>query len=84
MVIKYYGPNDKTGVRMPPYTAADRHWAKMRSTVNHGGPIFTVGPAPRTTGPAAAATNRHNPTTSQSAQGVVVPEVEPSPQPDKA
>jgi hypothetical protein len=61
MVIKYFGPNDKTGTHMPPYTAADRHWLKMYESRPWGaGTIVTVGPAPRTAGPAAFSTNRQS------------------------
>jgi len=41
MVIKYFGPNDKTGVVMPPYTAADRRYtASLRKWPT--GTIVTV------------------------------------------
>ncbi len=61
MVVKFFGPNDRTGVIMRPLTPADRRWLKARSTVNHGGPIVTVGPDP------AAATNRRTATKTRSA-----------------
>jgi hypothetical protein len=58
MVIKYFGPNDKTGVVMPPYTAADRRYTDgLRKWPT--GPMVTVGPAPKTAGSAASSTSRH-------------------------
>jgi hypothetical protein len=58
MVIKYFGPNDKTGVVWPPYTAADRRYAAgLRKWTT--GPMVMVRPTPRSAAPAADATNPH-------------------------
>ena len=62
MVIKYFGPNDKTGVVWPPYTTADRRYMDgLRKWAT--GPIVMVGPDPAT-----RTTNRRTATKTRSAE----------------
>lgn len=68
MTIRYFGPNDKTGVYWPPYTAAERR-ARDAALYKkpHSGPYVVVYPHARGEGPSlpgrnaalvAASTNR--------------------------
>ena len=70
MVIRYFGPDDKTGVYWPPYTAAEKR--QMEADLYrkpHSGPYTVVYPYKRGEGPSlpgrnaalvAAATSRRN------------------------
>jgi hypothetical protein len=78
MVIKYFGPNDKTGVYWPPYSAAEKR--QMEADLHrkpHSGPYTVVYPYARGAGPSlpgrsaaavAASTNRHTEAMTQSAE----------------
>ena len=53
MTIKYFGPNDKTGVYWPPYSAAEKR--QMEADLYrkpHAGPYVVVYPHARGEGPA--------------------------------
>ena len=77
MVIKYFGPNDKTGVYWPPYTAVEKR--QMEADLYrkpHSGPYTVVYPYKRGEGPslpgrnaalATAATSRRTGATSRPA-----------------
>ena len=70
MTIKYFGPNDKTGVYWPPYSAAEKQ--RMEADLYrkpHAGPYVVVYPYARDEGPSlpgrkaalvAAATSRRS------------------------
>jgi hypothetical protein len=58
MTIRYFGPNDKTGVYWPPYTAAERQ-ARDAALYKkpHSGPYVVVYPYARGGGPSLPGRN---------------------------